>query len=70
MSGGRRIEGNSICAGVSHCTGECRGAPAQVEAAGRHWNAYEALILGQKHGNASIDLADSQRDEHGANVWM
>lgn len=62
------MDGNSICAGVSYCTGECRDAPVQVQAARRHWNAYQALIFGQQHGNAGVDLADSQRDEHGANV--
>ena len=31
-----------------------------------HWGAYEALVFGQEHGNAGIDLADCEGDEHGA----
>lgn len=57
MSGGRRMEGNSICAGVSHGTGEGQGA---------HWDAYEALVFGEQHRDAGVDLADGERDEHGA----
>lgn len=66
MSGGRRMEGNSICARVSCCAGECRDAPVQWWAAGTHWDAYEAFVFGQKHGDTGVDLADSQRDKHGA----
>ena len=34
--------------------------PVQCWAAvtGTHWGAYEALVFGQEHGNAGIDLAD------------
>jgi hypothetical protein len=31
-----------------------------------HWGAYEALVFGQEHGNAGVDLADCEGDEHGA----
>ena len=42
--------------------------PVQCWAAvtGTHWGAYEALVFGQEHGNAGIDLADCEGDEHGA----
>lgn len=60
------MEGNSICAGVSYRTRECKDAPVQMRAAEWHWGTYEALVFGQKHGNAGVDFADSQRDEHGA----
>lgn len=44
----------------------CMDAPGQSRAASKHWDAYEALVLGQKHGDTGIDLADSEGDEHGA----
>ena len=31
-----------------------------------HWGAYEALVFGQEHGDAGVDLADGEGDEHGA----
>ena len=33
---------------------------------GRTLQTYEALVFGQEHGNAGIDLADCEGDEHGA----
>jgi hypothetical protein len=35
-------------------------------AAVTNWGAYEALIFGQEHGDAGVDLADGEGDEHGA----
>jgi hypothetical protein len=34
------------------------------------WGAYKAFVLGQQDGNACIDLADSERDEHFACGWL
>jgi hypothetical protein len=35
-------------------------------AAVTNWGAYESLVFGQEHGDAGVDLADSEGDEHGA----
>lgn len=48
MSGGRRMDGNSICIRIS------------LKCARRRVSAYYSLILGQEDGHAGVDFADSQ----------
>lgn len=54
------MEGNSICARVSHCTGEQQGCAWRCCAAGLRWGAYEALVFCQEHGDTGVDLADGK----------
>jgi hypothetical protein len=72
MSGGRRMEGNSICGRVRVSRGEvnCRDVVAPrgrvgQQALGRGGRGgrggggtYEALVFGEQHGDAGIDFAD------------
>ena len=42
------------------------GVAVAVTVTVTHWGAYEALVFGQEHGDAGVDLADGEGDEHGA----
>jgi len=46
----------------------CRDPSCRLASQGGAWRvgeAYEALVFGQQHGDAGINLADGERDEHG-----
>lgn len=59
MLGGRRMEGNSIYKDK----GFVSAAGRDKETANR---AHQTLIRRQKDGNAGVDLADGEGDEHGS----
>lgn len=56
MSGGRRIEGNSIYTDVSY---------RRQGAAMLQLGAYESFVFCEEHGDTCIDLADGEGDKHG-----
>lgn len=72
MSGGRRMEGNSIYKGIvisisASKVGICRSClyirmPSGMDGDG--WGAmsrtYKTFVFGEEHGDSSVDLADSQ----------
>jgi hypothetical protein len=56
ISGGRSIDGNSI-----YWEGIRKTATRTKRVEGTN----QALVGGEQHGDAGVDLADSERDEHG-----
>lgn len=59
MDEGSKIEGNSICEHVRF-----------MYHSGDTVLAYQPLVLGQEDCDPSIDLANSERHQHGGESWM